>query len=457
MKLIKSTNPGDGYSLVGEVPATTKPEIDILVAKSRAAIPVWRDTPLRERKNYVSKLITSFEQNSHNIIDLEVKEIGKTFRGASLKFETNIKYLYWLMENIDEALKPKVTYQAGDKVDRIFYEPYGQITAIAPWNYPFQMFIWSVVPSLLMGNTVVFKHSEECIVLAKLLDDLVKEVGFPTGVFGQVFGDGNEGRYLVNQGADLFWFTGSTKAGQDVYRIAGEKFVTCIMELGGSNPGILFEDSEVDRFLDKIYYKRFSDNCGQTCDAIKRLLVHESIYEEVIDKLKTLFKSKKFGINTESDTDIGPLASNKQLVLLEQQVADAISKGARVVLGGRRAPELDGAYYEPTILADIKPSMRVWNEEVFGPSLSIIPFSTEAQAVEIANSTDYGLGAVVFTQDKEKALRVSRKLKVGSVEINDGAHWKLCNPFGGVKKSGKGRGHGILGLRCLSQRKLICS
>jgi len=210
----------------------------------------------------------------------------------------------------------------------------------------------------------------------------------------------------------------------------------------------------ISEYVDKIFLKRYS-NCGQSCDALKRLLVPKDSLEDCINVLNNFIGDKQFGHYLDEDTEIGPVTSKKQIEFLTEQIADAVSKGARVVRGGKKSEQFQGAYFEPTIIIDINPSMRIWTEEVFGPVLMVIPFSSEEEAIEIANCTEYGLGAIIFTKDIARADRVASQLEAGTVEINGANHWLSCNPFGGYKKSGMGREHGIMGFKELCQVKVI--
>jgi len=211
---------------------------------------------------------------------------------------------------------------------------------------------------------------------------------------------------------------------------------------------------DADQFIDKIYAKRFR-NCGQSCDALKRLLIHESIFDDIVNKLKRKIEEKIVGDPENPDTETGSLVAERQLKLLEEQVNDAVKKGAKIITGGRKPDNLKGAYYMPTILTNISKNMRVWNEEVFGPVLIVHKFKTEDEAVELANDTKYGLGSLVFTNDKKRAHRVASRLETGTVEINSAIHWFTCNPFGGYKESGMGREHGKHGFHELCQIKVI--
>lgn len=455
-KIIISTAPGEGFRQLGRVKASTLDEITAAVGAASAAKFEWGLKSVKERISYIRPLLSLLRERSRELIELEMREVGKTWKDVGPRFEKAFDYLEWAFNNVENALKPELMLAQDGYEHSVTYEPLGVAAVIAPWNHPMWMFLWGVVPNLLVGNTVVFKHSEECPLVGKLLDEVMQGLNLPGGVYQQIYGDREEGELLLQQnGIDLIWFTGSTAAGQAINKVAGAKFVPVIMELGGSNAGIVCEDADIDNNIEKMYFKRFGRNCGQSCDALKRLVVHESLYEEVISRLAEIIKNKKFGSNEDRDTDIGPVAASRQVLLLEEQINDAISKGARLVLGGKRS-EMEGAYFEPTLIADISPDMRIWREEVFGPSLSVIPFSTEEEAIEIANCTEYGLGALIFTEDRERGRRIARRLEAGSVEINGASHWHHCLPFGGYKKSGMGREHGILGFRQLCEVKVIC-
>jgi acyl-CoA reductase-like NAD-dependent aldehyde dehydrogenase len=224
--------------------------------------------------------------------------------------------------------------------------------------------------------------------------------------------------------------------------------------MGGSSPAIVFDDVNVDEVIDGIYSGRYF-NCGQVCDALKRLIVHKSIFDELVEKLKDKVESKIIGDPEDKNTDIGSLVSKKQLETLEFQVDDAVKKGVKIIAGGKKPNNLKGAYYLPTILTNVKTNMKIWREEVFGPVLPIISFAKEDEAVKLANDTQYGLGSHVYSNDKKHALEIASKIQAGTVEINNGNRWLECNPFGGYKESSMGREHGSYGLRELCQIKVI--
>lgn len=452
-KLI-STNPGKNYEVLGEVEVSIEKEIKNKVQKARLAADKWKELGLKARVNLLRKVADSFEKRREDLALLEAKEMGMPITQSRQEVDDGIRYFNWYLEMSEKYLSPEVVYEDDTTKHTVFYEPVGVAAVIVPWNFPLSNFVWGCGQSLIVGNTVVFKHSEECPLSGKLIEEIVNSVGLPEGVFSEVYGDGRVGDYLVHQGIDLICFTGSTNVGKQLYKIGAEKFIKVILECGGSAPGIVFEDVDLDKVIETIYFDRFI-NCGQACDALKRLIVHESRLTEVVEKLTNLLKAKKVGDPKDQSTDIGPLVAKRQLELLESQVKDALDKGAKVVIGGKRPETLQGAYYEPTILTNITFDMRMWQEEVFGPVLPIVTFKTEEEAIKQANNTKYGLGAYVFTEDKEKVQRVASQVKSGMVSINNATYLQPCSPFGGYKESGMGREHGKFGFMELTQAKVV--
>lgn len=454
MKKLISTNPAKDYEVIGEVVVSPDGEIAEKVAEANKAAAIWKEAGVKGRIEFLKPIFEEFKARSDEIALLTAKETGIALTESKANTNGHLNKIKWFLDNVESALADEITSEDDKSIHKIVYEPIGVAAVITPWNHPFGMFVWGVIPNLLAGNTVVFKISEECPLVGKLIEEIMGKHNLPTGVFSEVYGAGDVGWKLANEKIDLIWFTGSTRTGQQLYKLAGEKFIKAILELGGSNPCIVFEDADIQKIIGKIYTKRFKLN-GQTCDALKRLIVHRAVFDEVVERLKNEIEAKKIGDPENPETDLGSLAAERQLVLLESQVKDAVSKGAKIITGGRSLENASGAYYLPTILTNINRDMRVWNEEVFGPVLPVISFETEEEAVDLANDTVYGLGSIIFTNDAERAMRVASKIKSGTVEINETTHWLSCNPFGGYKKSGMGREHGIAGFRELCQLKVI--
>lgn len=452
-KLI-STNPAKNYKVIGEVDMSSEKEIEQKVQKANSAKREWKNLGVEGRVKLLRRIVDKLKENKEELALLETQEMGMPIKQSRLDVEDAIRYFGWYLDNASRYLSPEITYQDDKITHKVFYEPLGTAAVIIPWNFPLSNFVWGCGQNLISGNTVVLKHSEECPLFGKLLEKIINSCGLPDGVFNEVYGNGEIGDYLVHQDIDLISFTGSTKVGKYLYKRAGEKFIRAVMECGGSAPGIVFEDADLEKVIDVIYGNRFT-NCGQMCDALKRLIVHESVFDEVVGRLKKKFMSLKVGNPEKESTDIGPLVAKRQLELLEDQVRDAIDKRAKIIIGGKRPKSLQGAYYEPTILTNISKDMRVWQEEVFGPVLPVISFKTEEEAVALANDTKYGLGAFVFTENKEKAIRVASQIDSGMIGINNASYLQPCSPFGGYKDSGIGREHGKFGFAELTQIKVV--
>jgi succinate-semialdehyde dehydrogenase/glutarate-semialdehyde dehydrogenase len=456
MKKLISTNPGKNYEILGEVEISSDEEIKIKTSNANEAKITWKEIGIEKRIELLKPIYEEFRRRGDEIALLITKETGRSITESKITVNGHLDKMVWFLNNVELALSDEITHEDDKSIHKIVYESVGVATVITPWNHPFGMFVWGIIPNLLVGNTVVFKISEECPLVGKLIESVMSNHNLSEGVFSEVYGNGDVGWRLVNEKIDLIWFTGSTKVGQQLYKLAGEKFIKAVLELGGSNPCIVFENVDIQEIVKKIYSKRFKLN-GQTCDALKRLIVHHSIFDNVVDELKKEIELKIVGDSEDTETDLGSLVAQKQLSLLEGQVDDAVKKGAKVVTGGASPKDVRGAYYLPTLLTNINKDMRVWNEEVFGPVLPVISFETEEEAVNLANDTIYGLGSIIFTNDTEQAKRVSLKIKSGTVEINKAIHWHPSNPFGGYKKSGIGREHGIIGFRELCQIKVISS
>lgn len=454
MDILTSSNPAKNYTPVGDVNISSLSEIEDKVNLAHKAKLSWKEIGIEKRIQYVQKIFDALIKRKDEFADLTTKETGKPIKESRANFERYIFNAFeWFLDNAKKYLGDEITHEDTVSINKILYEPYGVAAVIMPWNFPLEMFVWGVIPNLLAGNVVVMKHSEECPLIGKLIEEVINSTDLPKGVFSEVYGGGKVGEDLINQNINLVWFTGSSKTGQHIYEIAGKKFVKSVMELGGSNPGIIFEDADIDKNIEQVFDKRFLNN-GQACSSLKRLIVHESIFDDIIKKLTKILESKKVGDPEDEETDFGSLAAKRQLDVLQSQVDDAISKGAKVVIGGKVPENLKGAYFLPTILTDIKPDMKVWNEEVFGPVLPIVSFKTEEEAVRLANDTQYGLGAYIYTRDKEKFLRVASKIDGGVIKINQAPTF-YNSPFGGYKLSGMGREHGRAGFHELCQIKTI--
>ena len=455
MKL-KSINPHD-QSIVGELKISTQQEIKRAVKKAKEVFLQWKELPITKRVEYIKKFRQEVGRNKEKIAKLTTIEMGKPLRQSINDIEGELKFLDFYIKKGPQYLSDEVILKKGKEIFKITHEPYGVCACIVPWNFPLSMATSGIIPALIAGNTVILKPSEHTSFTQKLIADLLWKAGVPKGVVNILIGPGKVGKLLIDEPIDLVWFTGSTKVGQDIYEKCGKKLIKSLLEMGGSSPGIVFADADLDSAVDSLYWARFL-NCGQVCTAIKRLFVQKPIYNKVVKLFKNRLKTIKIGNPMYKGTDIGPLVSRKQLKILKEQVADAVFKGAKIEIGGKEPKDKQlkkGNYFEPTILTNLKLDTRVLTEEVFGPVLSIMPFKTEREAIELANNTEYGLSAEIYTTDLKKGERVARQIQAGTVAINTDDFFKPECPFGGYKKSGIGREYGEIGMKEFSQVKVI--
>jgi len=454
MKLT-SLNPHD-QSVVGELEISTRKDVLEAVAKAKEAFKIWRTISIKNRAEYLQKYSQLLVANREKLAMLITLEMGKPLKEAIGEINDEIDFINYYCERAPEYLADEVVLTKNKESYRMTYEPYGVCACIVPWNFPLMMADSGILPALLAGNTVVLKPSEHCSLSQKMIFELLTETNLPQGVINLVIGNGEVGKMLVEAPIDLVWFTGSTKVGQKIFKKCGEKFIKALLEMGGSSPGIVFADADFGLTMDNLFEARFF-NCGQVCSAVKRLVVEKAIFEKVVESFTEKLKKVKIG-NPMNNPDFGPLVSQKQLQTLKRQVADAVKKGAKREIGGKQPEGSEfekGNYFEPTILTNINFEMKIWKEETFGPVLPIIPFETEEEAIAIANNTEYGLSAEIYTTDIEKAERIAKRLEDGTVAINTDNYFKPQCPFGGFRKSGMGREYGRVGLQEFSQIKVL--
>lgn len=448
MKLV-SINPSNN-EILGEVEETTQEEVMDKINLAKSSQNKWGNLKIDERIEILKEIYNKFEENIDKISNLISLEMGKPITQAESEIKSTLKNIKWDLENAQNYIAPEITFENDTEIQKVFYEPKGIVVAISPFNYPFSLCCATAFQNLIIGNVVISKPDQNVPLLYKFLEGILNNSNLPNGVWQIVFGGKEIGSFLVEQDIDMICFTGNTKTGEYLYKVAANKMIPILMELGGSAAGIVCEDANIDDVIGGIFKKKFS-NSGQLCHALKRLIVHESIFDEVVDKLQNIAKLQVVGNPLDRNTTIGPLVNEKQINTLLDQFNDAVSRGAKVVCGGTRKEK----YFEPTILTNITKDMKVWREEVFGPILPVVSFKTIEEAIELANDTIYGLGGYVFTTNQENFERISKELKTGMVACNNLAYSAPYNPFGGVKKSGLGRTRGKWGLRGLCNIKVV--
>ncbi len=452
-EIITSINPATNEYL-GEVPVSTPQDIQDAVQSARTAQPAWQAMGLEKRVVFLRKLLEQIKNNRKTLSEISSREMGRPITSCEALMNVSIDRFAWNLDHAAECLKSEITYEDETTINEVVYEPRGVVASIMAWNFPIGNFVFNVSQALIAGNTVVAKYSEEIPLFSKHLDEICKGANLPEGVLSFVYGDGKVGSLLTDQDIDMICFTGSSQTGQLLHEKAARKGIHILMELGGSSPGIVFADANLDKILPTIFALRYG-NSGQVCSAIKRLIVHSSLFETCLSRLAKIAAGWKLGDPLSSDVAMGPLVAERQVTRLETQVKDAVAKGAKIICGGKRPEGLHGAYYEPTILTGITKDMLVWTEEVFGPVLPIITFETYEEAIAMANDTVYGLSGYVFTEDKALALRATSEIKAGCVRANNVDYFKIPSPFGGYKRSGIGRENGRWGFHDVCQVKVI--
>jgi succinate-semialdehyde dehydrogenase / glutarate-semialdehyde dehydrogenase len=454
MNTIISTNPSREFSVIGEVEVTSKDQIRRMLAKSRISQVSWAALSVWERVVFLTKSYEVMLTRLEELAQIMSEEMGMPINQSREEIQYGLIYFKWYLDNAEKILAPEVIKETDSEVHTVYYEAKWVVASIAPWNFPSFLFVWSSIQALLAGNSVVFKTSKETIFTGKLIEDMMVQSGLPEWVFQEVYGSGEVGDILTSGDIDFISFTGSTWVGQKLYKKAAEKMITCTMELGGSAPGIICEDAIVDNIIDSVYIMKFL-NAGQVCDGMKRLLVHESRYDEVVVKLIKVLETKKIGDALSEETDIGPLVSQDQLDTITLQYEDAQARWAKILFKSQLDHALKGAYFPAVLLGNVSSDMKVWQEEVFWPIFPILKFSTLEEAIALANDTQYGLWAYVFTSNKETLHFLAKEIKAWMVQHNNLNYCQPQNPFGGYKMSWIGREHGKWGFHETCNVKVV--
>jgi succinate-semialdehyde dehydrogenase/glutarate-semialdehyde dehydrogenase len=456
MAKLSSINPANG-KIVGQVKISTKNEVANAFLKAKKVFPIWSQIPMEKRIECIAKFAKEIQKQKNELAKIITLEMGKPYKEALAEITGTLEDLDYYISKSPQILEEEILFKTNGREGKVVFEPWGVCGVITPWNYPIAIPVGKIITNLLVGNTVLFKPSEYTSLCGKKIIEIFKKVDLPEGVVNIVFGPGSVGKMVVDSPVNFICFTGSIKVGQEIYQKCGKKFIRCVLELGGSSPALVFADADFENAIENIYSARFS-NCGQVCCAVKRLFVEEKIFKKFLKRMVEKISQKKIG-DPFADVDFGPLVSKKQLDLLVSQVKDAIRKGAKIEIGGRRPEGREyqkGNFFLPTILTNVNFKMRILKEEVFGPVLPIISFKNIREAIKMANDTDYGLSAEIYTSDLKKAKEVSKDLEAGVVAINTDSFFSPEAPFGGYKKSGIGREGGKYGLRELVQIKYIC-
>ena len=441
----------------------TDQEVRDAVARARAAQPAWFALGLRKRVNVLREFQFLLHETKSEIAAALTREAGKPYAEAlTTEVLVVLDSARFYIENAHSLLQDEPLSHGNlamkTKSGRIVREPYGVIGIISPWNYPLSTPATESLAALVAGNAVVVKPSEFTTIIALELATLFHSAGVPKDVFQVVVGDGNTGAALLNADIDKLVFTGSVTTGKRIGKAAGERLLPVVLELGGKDPMVVLEDADIDAASSGAIWGAFM-NAGQTCLSVERCYVHHSIYQTFVDACVRKASQLRVGNGTDPQADMGPMIHERQLRVVEQQVEDAKARGARALTGGTRLPDLGPNFYAPTVLTDLTHEMRVMREETFGPVLPIMPFSTDEEAVKLANDSEFGLAASVWTRDRGRGEALARRLNAGTVQINDAVSCFGISeaPHGGVKSSGIGRTHGRFGLDEMVRIKYVAA
>ena len=450
---LKSINPYDG-SLIASYDQVSEDKLEELLNKSASQWVEWRATPFNKRKSLLEETAKILRERKEQYASLITREIGKAINESRGEIEKCAWVCEYYAENAQRFLISEEVATEYYKA-QIDYQPLGPILAVMPWNFPFWQVFRFAAPNLMAGNVAILKHASNATGCSLAIQQLFLDAGFPEGTFLSLLLRGSETSKLISDsriaGVTL---TGSTLAGKAVAEAAGKSIKKSVLELGGSDPYLILEDADIDLAVEKCVAGRLM-NAGQSCIGAKRFIVVASVYDRFIKKFIAKMKMAKVGDPTEEDTQVGPLASKQFREELHFQVEKSIEKGAVLELGGK-VPEGKGAFYPPTVLSNVSKGMPAYDEELFGPVASVIMVDDEDAAIEVANDTNFGLGAAVFTTDLKRGERIaSDSIRAGAVFVNDFVKSDPRLPFGGIKESGYGRELSLYGIREFMNVKTI--
>jgi acyl-CoA reductase-like NAD-dependent aldehyde dehydrogenase len=442
-KTIENRNPARTDDVIGIFPASDRRDVDTAVEAARRAFRSWRQAPAPKRAEILFRAAERLVERKEEFAREMTGEMGKVLVETRGDVQEAIDMTYYMAGEGRRQFGHTTPSELQNKFAMTVREPIGAGALITPWNFPMAIPSWKIMPALILGNTVVLKPSEDTPLSSCRLVEILSEAGVPAGVVNLVFGLGEEaGEPLVrHEGVKLVSFTGSTETGRKISQICAADFKHCHLEMGGKNVIIVMDDANLDLAVDGAVWGGFGTT-GQRCTAASRIAVHKKIYGEFVSRLVERAAALRVGDGLDPETEMGPLINRQQLETVTRYVAIGREEGARLATGGRR---LEGGrwekgwFFEPTVFADCDPRMRICQEEIFGPVVSVIPVDDYESAIRVANGVAYGLSAAIYTRDVNRAFHAMRELETGIVYVNAptiGAETHL--PFGGIKQTGNG-------------------
>lgn len=447
-----STNPATGAK-INETPELTPDQLEARLVIAETAFQMWRKTDFTVRSLKMKQLAEVLRKNSQKYGEIMTREMGKPIKAARAEVEKCAWVCEYYADNAEKFLSPE-PHESGASESFVRFDPIGIVLAVMPWNFPFWQVIRFAAPAVMAGNVGILKHASNVQGCAAAIEESFLLAGFPQGIFQNVAIGSDKVEGLVRDSrVKAVTLTGSEYAGRKVAEVAGDEVKKTVLELGGSDPFIVLADADVNTAAEMATLARLQ-NCGQSCIAAKRFIVEASIAEQFISAFKLAVEKFVVGDPMNEATQMGPLVNQKSLEEIDRQVQGSIEKGARLITGGKKfgresSPQAcrEGFFYAPTILADVKSGMPVYDEETFGPVAAVITVADEAEAIRVANDSRFGLGSSIWTADTSKAKKLAAQIDAGSVFINGIVASDPRLPFGGTKKSGYGRELSEFGIR----------
>lgn len=449
------TNPATGES-IATVPSVSAAQVEQAVEAAEKALATWKLTTSKERSALLRKWFNLIVENQEDLAVILSTEQGKPMTESRGEILYGASFIEWFAEEAKRTYGDVIPHDKHGRRLVVIKQPVGVVAAITPWNFPNAMITRKVGPALAAGCTVIIKPASETPLSALALVALAEEAGIPKGVVNVVTGSSREigGVLTTHPVVKKVSFTGSTQVGKVLMEQCSSTMKKLSMELGGNAPFIVFEDANLDKAVEGAIASKFR-NSGQTCVCTNRILAHESIHDVFVEKLAAAVKQLKVAPAFEAGAEQGPLINEKSVEKIQEHIADAVEKGAKVVVGGKRHA-LGQTFFEPTLLADVTPDMLVAKDETFAPLAPIFKFSTDEQAIQMANDTEFGLASYIYTESLSRAWKVGEALEYGMVGINEGLISTEVAPFGGIKESGSGREGSKYGIEDYLEIKYMC-
>ena len=448
--MLTIVNPATGEALTA-VESDTPESIKDKTKRAREAASAWPHVPILERIDCIRKFSKALKDDKDRLAAVLTSETGKPIAQSGNELNAMSGRLDFFINKTEATLARQVPIKTGELEERISHEPLGVVANISAWNYPYFVGSNVFVPALLAGNAVLYKPSEFASLTGLEIERLLRKSGVPKDAFQAVIGDAAAGKTLLESDIDAVFFTGSYAAGQKIAEAAANKLLKVQLELGGKDPVYVADDADIPAAAAGLADGAFYNN-GQSCCAVERIYVHASVYDVFLESFLSSVRSFKIGEPTDPATYIGPLTRGAQIEVLESQIADAMAKGARVLIGGKRL-ERAGNYFAPTVLAGVDHSMTVMREESFGPVIGIMKVENDDEAVKYMNDTEYGLTAGIYTSDRERGEKTLARLDAGTVYLNCCDRVSPNLPWSGRKKSGLGLTLSAYGIETFARPK----